>query len=57
MAFERKSLREPVPSRYPQYLRRQLRSLGIGVVLIGVACCAGMAGLSRVCRAVVDRFL
>jgi ABC-type transport system involved in cytochrome c biogenesis permease component len=31
----------------PRYLRRQLRSLGIGVVLIGIALFAGMLGYHR----------
>jgi len=44
LSYERVS--EPV-AVLPRYLRRQLRSLGIGVVLIGIALFAGMLGYHR----------
>jgi uncharacterized protein YjeT (DUF2065 family) len=34
---------QPV-ARFPDYLRRQLRSIGIGVLFIGIALYAGMLG-------------
>lgn len=37
---------QPV-ARLPEYLRRQLRSLGIGLVLVAVALAAGMEGYHR----------
>lgn len=51
MASKRKSFAyEPVTvpiAPLPQFLRRQLRSLGIGVVLIGIALFAGMLGYHK----------
>jgi hypothetical protein len=51
MASKRKSFAyEPVTvpiAPLPQFLRRQLRSLGIGVVLIGIALFAGMVGYHK----------
>ena len=37
---------QPV-AQLPRYLRRQLRSIGVGLLLIVVALCAGMLGYHR----------
>jgi ABC-type transport system involved in cytochrome c biogenesis permease component len=45
-AFAYERISQPV-ARLPEYLQRQLRSLGIGVVLILIALFAGMLGYHR----------
>jgi len=45
-------------AQLPQYLRRQLRSLSIGVILVAVALLAGMVGYHRlVALSWIDSFL
>jgi hypothetical protein len=45
-AFDYERVSEPV-ARLPHYLRRQLRSLGVGILLIAVALYAGMLGYHK----------
>src|SRR5258708_34673134 len=44
--FDYEHISQPV-AQLPQYLRRQLRSLGVGILLIAVALFAGMVGYHR----------
>lgn len=41
--FDYEHISEPV-ARFPHYFRRQLRSLGVGIILIAIALYAGMLG-------------
>ena len=41
--FAYEHISEPV-ARFPRYFRRQLRSLGVGIILIAIALYAGMLG-------------
>ena len=55
LAYEHVS--QPV-AQLPRYLRRQLRSLGIGMVLVLIALLAGMVGYHRlVALSWIDSFL
>ena len=55
LAYEHVS--QPV-AQLPRYLRRQLRSLGIGMVLVLIALLAGMVGYPRlVALSWIDSFL
>ena len=48
-AFEYEHVSEPV-ARMPHFLRRQLRSVGVGLVLVFVALLAGMVGYHQLFR-------
>ena len=48
-AFEYEHVSEPV-AQMPHFLRRQLRSVGVGLVLVLVALLAGMVGYHQLLR-------
>jgi hypothetical protein len=55
--FAYEHVSQPV-AQLPQYLRRQLRSFAIGVILVAVALLAGMVGYHRlVALSWIDSFL